>query len=130
MSGGGAILAKTGQRVTIREAEIAATIGERPEVAALAEAGPSRASSAVAAAVAAEAATAADMDEASEDETGKVEADHLRKPVVKNTTKAQRNRPRANTTKKKATPKVEAAKSSKKSPKKCGCSSLQTFEPE
>merc|ERR1719491_1061328 len=44
MAGGGAILAKTGQKVSKHEAELLATAAVRPEVAAVAEAGPARAS--------------------------------------------------------------------------------------
>merc|ERR1712224_687461 len=86
MAGGGAILAKTGKRVSMREAELIATGAERPEVAAMAEAGPSNASSAVAAAMAEEAdMQVADSDEDSPEITG--EADHTRRPVVKDTTR-------------------------------------------
>jgi len=96
MAGGGAILAKTGQRITMHEAQLAATRAERPEAAAMAEANASRASSAVAAAVAEDAEDAEDaMDvplPGNEDLPGRDEADHTRRPVVKDTTRALRNK--------------------------------------
>lgn len=126
MAGGGAILAKTGQKISKKQAEILATAAIRPEVAAIAEAGPSNASSAVAAAVAEDSSSpaanlpVADSDDSSDDDDmGKDEADHLRRPVVKDTTRGQRgNRPRAQTTKKKTkvAPKSKAA--AKKKPGK------------
>lgn len=113
MGGGGAIVAKTGARVSKHEAEVLATAAVRPEVAAVAEAGPARASSAVAAAVAEDAAAAA-VEQAApasgDDDIGKADADHLRRPLVKDTTKAQRQRPRANAVKKKT--KAKAPESS------------------
>merc|ERR1711988_1998189 len=129
LAGGGAILAKTGKRISIGEAELIATAAIRPEVAAIAESGPSNASSAVAAAVAEQAAATdmavpgsdddADMSDYGDDDNaaGKAESDHLRRPILKDTTKAQRQRPRANQVKRKSkapTPK----KSPQKSPKK------------
>merc|ERR1712025_155978 len=78
------------------EAEIVATGADRPEVAALAESGQARASCAVAAAIAEEASS-----RDSSDDEGKAEADHFRRPIVKDTTRAHRNRPRANAVKKK-----------------------------
>lgn len=94
MAGGGAILAKTGQRITNHEAEIIATRAVRPEAAAMAEAGVSRASSAVAAAVAEEGGDAMDVPAPDSDEElpGRAEADHTRRPVVKDTTRALRNK--------------------------------------
>lgn len=130
MAGGGAILAKTGKRVSKKEAELIATTAERPEVAAIAEAGPSNAASAVAAAVAEDDAEMEAEEEHPEVtlETPPVEAanmtesDHLRRPLEKDTRKAERNRPRANATKKKAKvlskPDAAAASSSKAAPKK------------
>merc|ERR1712023_6586 len=104
------------------EAALIATAAVRPEVAAIAEAGPSNASSAVAAALAEDLpVAAADSADSDEDDMGpeKDEADHLRRPIVKDTTKAQRAaRPRANSTKKnatkKATQKVKAKSPGKK----------------
>jgi hypothetical protein len=109
MAGGGVILAKTGQRVSLREAELIATRAMSPEVAAIAESGPPRASSAVAAAVAEEAASAAASEDAAmdvpvpeSDDEGKAEADHLRRPIVKDTSKATRTqKQRPNSVKKK-----------------------------
>lgn len=108
MGGGGAILAKTGQRLSKKEAELMATRALRPEVAAIAEACPANASSAVAAAIAEDAKLTAlpqkgdaNMD-ADGDDTNKADADHLRRPLIKDTTKTQRQRPRAKAVKKKA----------------------------
>lgn len=131
MAGGGCILAKTGEKITKRDAEILATAQIRPEVAAVAMAGPASASSAVAAAVAEDTSTSlmweADAaedgsdqdDEIDEDAPGKTASDHLRRPVLKdNKSAAQKNRPRSNAAKKKtkvAAPgpaKVSAGKSS------------------
>jgi len=109
MAGGGAVLAKTGQRISKREAAILATAAVRPEVAAIAEAGPSNASSAVAAAMAEASASMpagqSDDEDLDESKPGVTGSDHLRRPVVKDTTKKARqvtgNKPRANQTKKK-----------------------------
>jgi len=110
MAGGGAVLAKTGQRISKREAAILATAAVRPEVAAIAEAGPSNASSAVAAAMAEDSASQpvpgeSDDEDLDETKPGVTGSDHLRRPVVKDTTKKARqvtgNKPRANQTKKK-----------------------------
>jgi hypothetical protein len=93
MAGGGAILAKTGQRITAHEAQLVATRAERPEAAAMAEANASRASSAVAAAVAEDAEDAMDVPVPGNEELpGRDEADHTRRPVVKDTTRALRNK--------------------------------------
>lgn len=103
MAGGGAILAKTGERVSKYEAELIATRAERPEVAAMAEAGPSRASSAVAEAVAADAKDAMDapVPDSDEELPGRADADNARRPIVKATTKrAPKARP--NSVKKKS----------------------------
>lgn len=116
LAGGGAILAKTGKRISIQEAELIATAAVRPEVAAIAEAGPANASSAVAAAVAADASSAAaaaadvPIPDSDEERPGMAESDHLRRPLVKDTTRPTRNRPRANAVKKKT--KVAAPRSS------------------
>jgi len=116
MAGGGCILAKTGQRISKKEAEVLATAAERPEAAATYMAGPSSASLAVAAAVAEEAAVAESepVPESDEDRPGKVESDHLRRPVLTVTrSNAQTNRPRSNAVKKKtaskAVPKAAAS---------------------
>jgi hypothetical protein len=106
MAGGGCILAKTGQKLSKHEADVLATAAVRPEVAAIAMAGPASASSAVAAAMAEEADAAAEEpipSDSDEDKPGRTGSDHLRRPVVKDTTKAQRkvNRPRSNAVKKK-----------------------------
>eukprot|EP00928_Gymnodinium_smaydae_P072471 TRINITY_DN55821_c0_g1_i1.p1 TRINITY_DN55821_c0_g1~~TRINITY_DN55821_c0_g1_i1.p1 ORF type:complete len:264 (+),score=66.15 TRINITY_DN55821_c0_g1_i1:80-793(+) len=84
LAGGGAILAKTGQRVSIKEAEALAD----PEGAALAEATPANSASAVAAAVAEDRAEAdEDMDDSDESAEAKPEpvnaVDHTRRPVKK-----------------------------------------------
>lgn len=52
LAGGGAILAKTGERVSKQEAELMATRINRPHAAALLEAGPPSAASAIASAAA------------------------------------------------------------------------------
>jgi len=110
MAGGGCILAKTGEKITKRHAEILATAQVRPEVAAVAMAGPASASSAVAAAVAEddEADAAEDgnddviVNEIDEDAPDTTKSDHLRRPIVKdNKSAAQKNRPRSNAVKKK-----------------------------
>merc|ERR1712129_340256 len=107
MAGGGAILAKTGQRISAIEAQLIATRAVNPEIAAVYEAGASRASSAVAAAVAEDEAEAMEVPEPGNEELpGRADADHTRRPLVKDTTRANRlattgNRPRANATKKK-----------------------------
>lgn len=116
-AGGGAILAKTGQRISMKEAELIATRAVRPEIAAIAEAGPPSASSAVAAAVAEDsAATAMDVAVPDSDEElpGRAEADHLRRPIVKDTTRATRNRPRANAVTNKLKPPAAKAKAKAK----------------
>lgn len=112
LAGGGVISAKTGARISNREAELIATQAVRPEVAAIAEAGPSNASSAVAAAMQDDGVkhvTFSDMqvsdsdgDDEPADRPGVTESDHLRRPLVKDTTKGQRNRPRANSVTKKS----------------------------
>lgn len=108
IGGGGAIHAKTGKRVSTREAELIATRVQRPHAAALAEAGPPTASSAVAAAVAEDEALPAtsstapaganDVDMDSEDDEDDEEAapspggqaDTSRRPVLKDTRRAKR----------------------------------------
>lgn len=90
LAGGGAILAKTGKRVTKREAEIAATAAVNPEAAKMAEE----------AAPAAEESSDDDMDggedvpllEVIEEVVPTDAADHTRRPVVKATNKAGRKR--------------------------------------
>lgn len=114
LGGGGAILAKTGERISKYQAEVLATAAERPEVAAMAESGQARASDAVAEAMAEEGpsdAAPADMPvpDSDEERPGRADSDHLRLPIVKNTTRATRDRPRSNAVKKKT--KVAAPKS-------------------
>jgi len=101
LAGGGAVLAKTGKKVSKYEAAIIATSADRPEVAALAESGPSKAACAVAAAVAQDDAESEEADQTLVEPEDMTEADHLRRPLVKDTRKAQRNRPRSNAVKKK-----------------------------
>ena len=48
LAGGGGILAKTGQRVSLEEAALITTAAERPEAAAIAMSAPASAASAVA----------------------------------------------------------------------------------
>lgn len=127
MAGGGAILAKTGLRISQREAELIATRATHPEIAAIAELppappvrasnglliAPARASSAVAAAVAEEAEDAMDVpDPGNAELPGRADSDHLRRPVVKDTTVA-RNRERPNSVKKKTKPVVKSAAKAK-----------------
>jgi len=100
MAGGGCILAKTGEKISKKQAAIEATKADRPEVAAMAEAGPASASSAVAAALREEAAPQAAPQEVEMDTLNKQESDHARRPIVKETGKAV-NRPRSNAVKKK-----------------------------
>jgi len=110
LGGGGAILAKTGQKVSKKEAELVATRALRPEVAAIAESSPASASNAVAAAIAEKSdqstnASIGDMKMDCDDrgdDAKKVDADNSRRPLSKDTTKTQRQRPRANAVKKKA----------------------------
>lgn len=112
LGGGGAILAKTGQKVSKKEAELIATRALRPEVAAIAEASPANASCAVAAAIAKDSqlsvppqtgdrSMGSTGDDRVEDESKKAEADHSRRPITKDTTRTQRQRPRAKAVKKK-----------------------------
>merc|ERR1711865_1352419 len=104
MAGGGCVLAKTGKVISRTEAAIIATAADRPEVAAMAIAGVASAASAVAAAVAADAAeeSASEMEDEEVDIPGRAESDHLRPPVVKDTTKGKRDaRQRSNAVKKK-----------------------------
>lgn len=129
LAGGGAILAKTGKRVSTREAEIHATIVQRPEAAALAESGTLSASSAVAAAVAEDfkassssakppsEADDADMDDDEEEDEEEAaappsgEADSSRRPVLKDTRRAKRaadHRSRPNSVKKGGKQKAKA----------------------
>mmetsp|Transcript_12862 Transcript_12862/g.24255 ORF Transcript_12862/g.24255 Transcript_12862/m.24255 type:complete len:332 (-) Transcript_12862:40-1035(-) len=136
LAGGGAILAKTGTRVSIREAELEATKTRNPEAAAIAEAGPSRAASAVAAAVAEDDmemrdAAPAPMPQSNGEEQEEAasasaaaavpvpgnEADTSRRPLVKDTRRAQRNRPRADAVKKKGKAKAHAKAEAKTSSK-------------
>lgn len=124
MAGGGAILAKTGQVVSKKQAAIIATSATRPEIAAIAEAGPSNASSAVAAALAEESIAAAayggtaDAPEMESDDEGKVDADNKRPPINKDTTRAQRARPRATAVKKKSKPVAPKSSPKKKAGKR------------
>jgi len=112
LAGGGAICAKTGQRLTKEEAAIQALAVDNPAAAALQMSAPISAASAVAAAV------DDDMDDESDnaaanDDTGKNEADHARRPIKKKQTKEAR--PRSNAVMKKSNPvKVGAAKAGKK----------------
>lgn len=124
LAGGGAILAKTGARISKPEAELLATAAERPEAAATAVAGPGKASSAVEEAVsqdmaaetapetstaASSAASAAAAEHAARVAVQPIaepqnQADTSRRPVVKDTRRAQRtaeHRPRSNAVKKK-----------------------------
>jgi len=103
LAGGGAILAKTGKRVSKREAEIAATAAVNPEAAALAAASSSTADP--------------EEDDAMEsDDDGEVPlldvieepanaADHTRRPVVK-ASKPAGGRKRSNTALKSKRPKA------------------------
>merc|ERR1711924_270655 len=116
-------MGKTGQKVSKKEAEILAAKAERPEVAAIEEAGPARGSSAVAAAVAEEASsnsTNMPVPDSDEERPDRADADNSRRPIVKDTTRAQRNRPRSNAVKKKtkvAAPKASATGKTKKAQK-------------
>jgi hypothetical protein len=103
LAGGGAILAKTGKRVSRKESELIATAAVRPEVAAIEMAGPADASSAVAAALAEEDAEqmSADSVPVAESDANKVDADNSRRPLVKDTSRTQRQRARPNSVKKK-----------------------------
>jgi len=122
LAGGGAILAKTGKKITKAEAELIATAAVRPEVAAIAMAGPADASSAVAAAIAEESSVAENAPVSESDDEGananRADADNSRRPIVKDTGRAQRQRARPNSVKKKtkvapgrteATPKAKVA---------------------
>lgn len=115
LAGGGAIMAKTGKKVSLEEAELLATKINRPEIAALAESGPPSASSAVEAAVAEDSAVPSsssrapaseddeDMDEDVAEPDGS--ADTSRRPVVKDARRAKRtaeHRSRPNSVKKAA----------------------------
>lgn len=123
VAGGGTILAKTGQRISKAEAELLATTAVRPEVAAIAMAGPADASDAVAAALAEESSAASNQAAAGDvpvpvANSDEAEADHLRRPLVKNTSKAQhQQRARPNSVKKKTKP---APARSEETPKKVG----------
>lgn len=151
LAGGGAILAKTGSRVSMHEAELEATKNRNPEVAAIAEAGPSRAASAVAAAVAEDdmemrdvgqppapqgseaeekAAEASASADAAPPEPS-AEADTSRRPLVKDTRRAQRNRPRANAVKKKGKEKAaaEAKADAKASPTAASAATVTASAP-
>jgi len=116
LAGGGAVLATTGQRVAVKEAELVATRVNRPAAAAVAASPPS-ASSAVAAATAeapapeAAAPGDAEMDDDEASNAGPEpagpepdgQADHTRRPVLKDDRRAKRtaaHRPRANAAKK------------------------------
>lgn len=119
LAGGGAILAKTGQKVSKREAEIHATRVNRPDMAALLEA-PLNSSSAVASAVSQDASAAEpakagdgedqemeDDEDEDEDEADEVDpsnkADTSRRPVLKDARRAKRvaeHRARPNSVKK------------------------------
>eukprot|EP00448_Togula_jolla_P010127 CAMPEP_0170614666 /NCGR_PEP_ID=MMETSP0224-20130122/24926_1 /TAXON_ID=285029 /ORGANISM="Togula jolla, Strain CCCM 725" /LENGTH=239 /DNA_ID=CAMNT_0010940347 /DNA_START=48 /DNA_END=767 /DNA_ORIENTATION=- len=108
MAGGGAVLAQSGQRVPLREAELLATAALRPEVAAIAAAGPSTAASAVASAIAEEAEEAEEADAPIQAEKEPENAvDNSRPPVLKDERRAKRaaaHRPRAAKKGKGATP--------------------------
>jgi hypothetical protein len=98
LAGGGGILAKTGQRVSLEEAALITTAAERPEAAAIAMSAPASAASAVAMAVAQD--TDITMEETPapfRDPTN--EFDPSRRPIVKDTRREKRTaerRPRAN----------------------------------
>lgn len=109
LAGGGAVLAKTGQRVSVREAELIATAVQRPQDASLAM---PASTSAVAEAVNEEVASSV-VPVAMDTEMAEVEvpsaaepqdeADHTRRPIPKDTRRAGRtaaHKPRANATKK------------------------------
>jgi len=114
LAGGGAVMAKTGKKVSLEEAELIATKVRRPEVAALAEAGPPSASSAVEAAVAEDSAIPSsssrapaveDDDDDMDEDVPEPEnsADTSRRPVVKDARRAKRtaeHRSRPNSVKK------------------------------
>eukprot|EP00420_Gonyaulax_spinifera_P036777 CAMPEP_0197884476 /NCGR_PEP_ID=MMETSP1439-20131203/10910_1 /TAXON_ID=66791 /ORGANISM="Gonyaulax spinifera, Strain CCMP409" /LENGTH=290 /DNA_ID=CAMNT_0043504209 /DNA_START=112 /DNA_END=984 /DNA_ORIENTATION=+ len=114
LAGGGAICAKTGQRMTKKEAEIRATAAVNPD-AVRNWAGPASSGDAVEAALAASAAQAGDAEMADGSAAGTKEgdaqqvepenkADHTRLPVVKDARRAKRtaeHRPRPNSVKKK-----------------------------
>jgi len=87
LAGGGAVHAKTGRKVSLKEAELMATAVQRPEAHAVAIAGVGNASSAVAAACA-EDEDDDDMESASEDVPEPLDAaDHSRRPIVKKVNK-------------------------------------------
>merc|ERR1719223_1370622 len=107
MAGGGAILAKTGARVSMTEAELIATAASRPAVAAIAAAAPSSSASAVAAAVAEDSAGTL-WETMDAQPTPKAEptnaADTSRRPVVKDSRRQKRvadHKARPNSIKKK-----------------------------
>jgi len=132
LAGGGAVMAKTGKKVSLAEAELIATKVNRPELAALAEAGPPSASSAVADALAEDGAAPASSSTAlaapapdedmmdDEDEDGPepdASADTSRRPVVKDNRRSKRTaeaRTRPNSVKK---GKQKAGASSSTAPK-------------
>jgi len=114
MAGGGAILAKTGARVSMKEAELITTAAWRPDVAAIAASAPSSSASAVAAAVAEESAGSLwetmDAQPAPRAEPTN-EADTSRRPVVKDTRRQKRtadHKARPNSIKKKGKKKTDA----------------------
>jgi|EP00927_Polykrikos_kofoidii_P062261 hypothetical protein len=130
LAGGGAICAKTGKRLSKEEAELLATAAEDPKAHALAVAGPACSTSAVAAGVADDSTDLvadntgtgdADMGNSDSDDVAEGgpeptnQADHSRRPVVKDErraarTKARRTRPNS-TLKTKLPPVPEGSKS-------------------
>lgn len=108
LAGGGAVLATSGQKVSLKEAELVATRVNRPAAAAIAASPPS-AASAVAAATREEEAMD-DADDAADAPADAADAavaagsaDHTRRPVLKDERRAKRaaaHRPRSNAAKK------------------------------